>query len=141
MLMSGLRLCVIALSIVAWTTAASASPRTDYMLKCMGCHGPEGAEVVGKVPPLKDSVARFLNVEGGRAYLVKVPGTRQTPLSDERVAKMLNWLLPHFDAQHMPKDFTPYTGDEVKALRAEPLADVMATRAQLIKALEEKASY
>ena len=82
-----------------------------------------------------------VNVEGGRAYLVKVPGTRQTPLSDERVAKMLNWLLPHFDAAHMPKDFTPYTGDEVKALRAEPLADVMATRAQLIKALEEKASH
>jgi len=141
MSMASVRVCVVALSVVALATAASASPRTDYMLKCMGCHGPEGAEVVGKVPPLKDSVARFLNVEGGRAYLVKVPGTRQTPLSDERVAKMLNWLLPHFDAAHMPKDFTPYTGDEVKALRAEPLADVMATRAQLIETLEEKASH
>ncbi|MFZ3034510.1 MAG: cytochrome c [Parvibaculum sp.] len=141
MFKSGLRICALVFGFIVLTTAASASPRTDYMLKCMGCHGPDGAEVVGKVPALKDSVARFLNVEGGRAYLVKVPGTRQTPLDDQRVADLLNWLLPHFDAAHMPKDFAPYTGEEVKALRAHQLPDVVATRAQLIEALEEKAPY
>ena len=138
MFKSVVRACVFTLGFAAWATAASASPRTDYMLKCMGCHGPEGAEVAGKVPALKDSVARFLNVEGGRAYLVKVPGTRQTPLDDQAVADLLNWLLPHFDAAHMPKDFAPYTGEEVHALRAHQLPDVVETRAQLIKALEDK---
>ena len=136
MLVSGLRVFILTFGLLALATTAGASPRNDYMLKCMGCHGPDGAEVVGKVPALKDSVARFLNVEGGRAYLVKVPGTRQTPLDEGRVADLLNWLLPHFDAAHMPKDFVPYEAKEVKELRAQPLPDVVATRAQLIKALE-----
>lgn len=123
-------------ALLCGAASASASPRTDYMLKCMGCHGPDAAEVVGKVPAFKDSVARFLGVEGGRAYLVQVPGSRQSPLSDTAVADLLNWLLPHFDAAHMPADFQPFTGEEVSALRAHRIPDVAAERARLMDEIE-----
>ena len=114
---------------------ASASPHTDYMLKCMGCHGPQGTEVPNKVPPLKGHIARFLSAEGGRAYLVQVPGTRQTSLSDGAVAELLNWLIVNFDAEHMPPHFTPYTEAEVARLRDHSLQDVAAERLRLLKAM------
>lgn len=120
-------------ALLGCAASANASPRTDYMLKCMGCHGPDGAEVVGKVPAFKDNVARFLSVEGGRAYLVQVPGSRQSPLPDKAVADLLNWLLPHFDAAHMPANFQPFTGDEVADLRVHRIADVVAERARLME--------
>lgn len=117
--------------------AAQADPQTDYMLKCMGCHGPDGAEVAGKVPALKDNVARFFNTDGGRAYIVQVPGARQSTLSDQDLAVLLNWLGPRFDARHMPADFVPYTEAEVRTLRQTRLSDVEATRAGLMAALAE----
>ena len=119
-------------------SAAQADPQTDYMLKCMGCHGPDGKEVVGKVPALKDNVARFLSVDGGRAYLVQVPGARQSPLSDKALAELLNWVGPHFDAAHMPTDFTPYTADEVHGFRQTRLKDVSAVRARLMAVLAKE---
>lgn len=123
-------LCVMLICFA--TGRAYADPQTDYMLKCMGCHGPEGAEVTGKVPALKDNVARFLSVEGGRAYLVQVPGARQSPLSDKALAQLLNWIGPRFDATHMPRDFKPYSEAEVSALRHTRLQDVSAVRANLM---------
>lgn len=122
------------------TAVQAAPPQTDYMLKCMGCHGPDGEAVTGKVPPLKDNVAKFLNVEGGRAFLVQVPGTRQSPLKDKAVADLLNWLVVHFDEAHVPADFTPYTEAEVKALRRHRIGNVVTTRAALMQAVEARAA-
>lgn len=116
---------------------ALADPQTDYMLKCMGCHGPEGAEVTGKVPALKGHVARFLTVPGGRDFLVQVPGTRQSPLDDASVAALLNWLVRHFDAAHMPDEFMAYTGEEVARLRRHRLAHVKEERARLVDLMEQ----
>ncbi len=130
------RLCLFSLIGFVASTGALATPHNDYMLKCMGCHGPDGAAVVGKVPPLKDHVARFLGVEGGRAFLVQVPGARQTPLNDKAVADLLNWLVVHFDSAHVPTDFVPYTEDEVKTLRAHRIGNVVTTRAELMRAIE-----
>ena len=120
--------------------AQAAPPQTDYMLKCMGCHGPDGEAVTGKVPPLKNNVAKFLNVEGGRAFLVQVPGTRQSPLKDKAVADLLNWLVVHFDKDNVPADFAPYTEAEVKGLRRQRISNVVTTRAALMQAVEAQAA-
>lgn len=42
---------LVALCASALWTAAAASPVQDYMLYCMGCHGPEARGVPGKIPP------------------------------------------------------------------------------------------
>jgi len=110
-----------------------AQARIDYMLKCQGCHRPDGTGDMASTPPLKDMVARFLQVKGGREFVGRVPGVAMTDLGDRRLAQLLNWTLHRFDARHVPAGFQPYTEAEIGALRRDPLRlDRAPTRARLI---------
>jgi len=62
-------------------------------------------------------VARFLSVPGGREYLIRVPGVAASPLPDDTLAVLVNWMLEKFDRENIPVDFTPYTREEVSSLR------------------------
>jgi mono/diheme cytochrome c family protein len=120
--------------------ASADSPRIDYILHCQGCHRPDGAGIPGTVPALKNHVGKFLRVPSGRAYLVQVPGTAQSSLTDAEVAGVLNWMLETFSAEQLPADFEPYTEEEVARLRV-PLLEVREVRRQLVEqiaALREK---
>ena len=62
------------------------SSQINYALHCQGCHLPDGSGTPDKVPALKGEVGRFLHVAGGREFLVRVPGTSQSALTDAEVA-------------------------------------------------------
>lgn len=113
----------------------AADPRIDYTLHCRGCHGPDGGGVAGAAPSFRGHLAKFLRVPGGRAYLVQVPGTAQSELDDEHVAVLLNWLLEEFSPNQIPPDFVPYNGREVTGLRRTRMTDVVAVRAELMRAI------
>ena len=118
-------------------SAANAwSPATNYRLLCEGCHLADGTASPGKVPALANSVARFLRVPEGRAFLVRVPGVANAALGDADLAALLDWTLRRFDAANLPADFAPYTADEVRRWRAEPLVDVAPERARLFEAVD-----
>lgn len=105
----------------------------DYMLKCQGCHRPDGSGDDTSNPPMHGIVARFLTVPGGRAFLGRVPGVATTNLDNTRLANLLNWTLYRFDAGHVPRDFQPYTAAEVGQLRQTPLRlERLETRARLV---------
>jgi hypothetical protein len=105
----------------------------DYMLKCQGCHRPDGTGDDQSNPPMRGVVARFLTVPGGREFLGRVPGVATTNLDNERLANLLNWTLYRFDPQHVPADFKPYTPEELGRLRQNPLRlDRVETRARLV---------
>ena len=108
--------------------------RINYMLNCQGCHLPDGSGKPGAVPDLKD-FGRFLAVPGGREYLVRVPGSAQSPLSDADLAALLNWMLRRFGPAEVAASLEPYTAEEISAVRRPPLADVAATRARLLARL------
>ncbi len=110
----------------------TASPRIHYMLHCQGCHLADGAGTPQKVPALKNEVGRFLSVEGGREFLIRVPGTAQSLLTDAEVAEVLNWILRNFSREQLPSDFTPYTSAEVSRYRRPPLANAGEVRIQLM---------
>ncbi len=111
--------------------------RIDYMLKCQGCHRPDGNGDLASTPPLAGEVAKFLTVPGGREFLGRVPGVASVDLSDQRLAEVLNWTLYRFDAGHVPADFKPYTAAEIAGLRKAPLRiDRANTRARLIARME-----
>lgn len=115
-----------------------AQARIDYMLKCQGCHRPDGTGDMASTPPLKGMVARFLQVEGGREFVGRVPGVAMTDLGDRRLAQLLNWTLHRFDARHVPAGFQPYTEAEIGALRRDPLRlDRAPTRARLIARMRD----
>jgi hypothetical protein len=120
-----------------WCLSAQAegmsSPRINYILHCQGCHLVDGAGTVDKVPALKNEVGRFLHVPGGREFLIQVPGTSQSALTDAEVAAVLNWILENFSSGQLPADFIPYTTLEISRYRQPPLANVSAVRAKLME--------
>jgi hypothetical protein len=122
----------VVLACAALASPAAADPRIDYMLHCRGCHGPDGAGLNGAAPPFRGQLGRFLAVDGGREYLVRVPGTAQSELGDAKIAALLNWIVPALGGVP-PSGFVPYTASEVSRYRMSPLNDVAATRRALLE--------
>ena len=107
--------------------------RTDYQLKCQGCHRPDGSGDDHSNPPMHGIVAQFLTVPGGREFIGRVPGVATVDLPDDRLANLVNWTLFQFDREHVPTGFRPYTADEIGRLRQNPLRlERAATRARLV---------
>jgi mono/diheme cytochrome c family protein len=131
------RLLPLALA-AAFSGAAAADPHVDYMLQCQGCHLPDGGGTPGAVPPLEGVVGSFLAVPGGREFLVRVPGSSQSSLSDARLAAVLNWILESFDPEALGDDFVPFTAEEVARVRRPPLLDVQSVRRGLVSQIEAR---
>ena len=114
-------LLLIILAFGQHVLAANAPPvrsaQTMWMLNCQGCHRADGGGTDRAVLAMPGVVARFLWVPGGREYLIRVPGVATSPLPDDSLAVLVNWMLEKFDQENIPEDFTPYTPDEVSSLR------------------------
>jgi hypothetical protein len=110
---------------------AQANPRTDYLLHCMGCHQAEGAGTAMGVPALRDRVGYYLELPGGRDYLLHVPGARNAPLQDDALASVMNWVIEQFGGSSLPAHWERFTAREVALARAGEPVDIDAWRAQL----------
>lgn len=111
--------------------------REDYSRNCQGCHLADGRGIPGLVPNMANFVGYFTHLPEGRAFLIRVPGVAQAPLDDARLAAVLNWMLQAMSREQLPKDFHPYTADEVRAHRAGVLTAVTRERAMLIGRLKD----
>jgi mono/diheme cytochrome c family protein len=134
-----------AVIVAAVTTAAGASahgselsPAANYMIHCMGCHLADGAGSPPDVPDVRGEMGRMLSVEGGREYLVQVPGAAQAPISDAELAAIVNYMLETFSAETLPDDYRPLTVDEVAEWREHWLPDVARVRQELLDALARR---
>jgi len=111
------------------TPRVAAQARLNYMLHCMGCHLPDGSGAPDKgIPDMRDMLGHFLAVPGGRAFIVQVPGVMHSALSDQDIALLMNWLLPHFSSKTLPPGTVPYTGAEIVELRRNRPVDIPAAR-------------
>ena len=110
--------------------------KQDHVLNCQGRHLSDGSGVSGRVPKMKDFLGNFLKVEGGREYLIRVPGSAYSRLDDTRQANVMNWMLNEFSPNHFPIEFLPYTRLEIARYRNNPLAEVGSSRDKLIKNME-----
>ena len=115
------------------TAAADDEARTNYLLHCRGCHMPNGTGVPPYVPTLINELGRIVATPKGREYVVRVPGVSQANLSDADLAVVLNWVLTEFNAETLPRDFTPYSASEVAAARAKVLPDPLGYRQALVR--------
>lgn len=93
----------------------------NWALNCQGCHRPDGTGSAGTTPSVAGTVAKFLSVAQGREYLMRVPGVATSPLSDQDLSEVLNWMLWRFDREDVPADFVPFTAAEVGNFRKRPL--------------------
>lgn len=128
------RAAAVALAAALCAAGAGAGSEHDYMLQCQGCHRADGSGFGASVPDLRGRIGLFLEVPGGRAFLVQVPGSAQAPLGDTELAAVLNWMVARFGPRRVAEAFEPYTGDEVARLR-RPLVDVAGVRARLVEAI------
>lgn len=116
--------------------AEGGKARYQYILNCAGCHQADGSGAKsGGVPTMRGQLGHFVSIPEGRAFLVKVPGTSNSPLKDGDIARMLNWMLQAFSAETLPPGLEPYTEAEVTRLRNAPLADVSAARREIVAKL------
>jgi len=121
------------LTLPAQSAHASERDRANYIQHCAGCHQMDGSGAAsGRVPDMRGVVGHFLRTPEGRAFLVKVPGSRQSQLKDDDLAALLNWLVRTLSPHTAPADFTPYSAAEVRAYRAAPLDDVSRARARIL---------
>ena len=129
-------LSLLSLPAVLLSTSAqaidTARAQQNYMLNCQGCHKADGTGLPGSVPSMRNFVGSFLTVPGGRDFLVQVPGSANSPLSDAALAELLNWILTTMSAQQLDEDFLFYTEEEVSQSRAQVLVDVADIRAGLV---------
>lgn len=104
----------------------------NYLLFCGGCHGDAGRGVPHKVPVLNGELGRFLRVEGGREFLLRVPGVANSQLSDAALTDVLNLCIEKFAAGGRGTSFIPYTVPEMTAARRQPLLSVAKARRELL---------
>jgi mono/diheme cytochrome c family protein len=114
-----------------------ARARSLFTLHCAGCHQINGSGLPqAGVPSLQNTLAWFLGLPEGRAYLVQVPGARNATVTDAELAALTNWELQTFSKSILPTNFTPYTEAEVQVARRNPPADITAARGLILNALE-----
>lgn len=146
MLRRALALLTLLLSVPSWagslgqqatpranaeSVAITTSVRSLYVVHCAGCHGMDGAgSALGNVPDMR-RLGHFLRLDGGREFVVSVPGVMGSGLTDQQVADVTNWVLGGMARASLPEGHKPYSAAEVKQARAVPLLDVAAARARL----------
>ena len=84
---------------------------------------------------MRGTLGHFLKVKDGREFLIQVPGTSQSPLSNAETAELANWLLKTFSPQEVPANTVPYSTQEVAGLRGSPLADAPGRRSEIVQRL------
>jgi len=114
-------------------------PKTNYMVECQGCHLADGSGGLANIPALKNHVATFLAVPGGREYIVQVPGVALSSLSDRDITDVLNWMLNEFGPTVIAGQYPPYTVEEVAHLRQQPLTEITRKRAELVTLMKQPA--
>jgi hypothetical protein len=108
------------------------APHVNYMLHCMGCHTPDGRGEPGRVPSVRDTLVPLASKPAGRRFLIQVPGSAQSRLSDAELAEVLNWMVENLSAVPPSRPVPRFTAAEVAAHRHTPLVAVKEARRQLI---------
>ena len=114
---------------------AGLSPQTLYLLRCSGCHRPDGQGAVSAgVPPFAGFMGPLTRDPMGRTYVTHVPGIAGSGLSDAQVAGVLNYVLDHLSAEDAERR-RRFTEAEVRSLRAQSVPDVVAYRRGVVARL------
>lgn len=117
------------------------TPHMNYLHYCAGCHLADGTgKPSNGIPNMRGVLGEFLRVDGGREFIIKVPGVSHTPLADSDIAALMNWLLDGIAAPSKPPNTRPYTAEEVTRLRSQRMVDIPGTRKDIVERLE-RAGY
>jgi mono/diheme cytochrome c family protein len=100
----------------------------DYILNCSGCHQIDGTG--SRTVPSLRAMPDLMGKPGAREYWAQVPGAAQAPLSDERLAALMSWLVERFTGK---RPNPAYSSEEVGRLRSNPLRDPIGRRNEILQ--------
>lgn len=107
---------------------------SNYLLRCAGCHGLDGAGVItGGIPPFPGFIDAFFKDEESRLYLMHVPGVISASLTDQEIAEVMNYVLDRWS--NPDHGATYFTAAEVTHLREQPVPDVVLLRRSITERL------
>lgn len=113
------------------------SPQANYVLRCLGCHRPDGAgSPAGGIPDFNNYVASFAETERGREYLMHVPGVVGASLSDNEIAEVMNYIMQRWGGTSLRANFQPFSAEEVARLRQTNVGDVVKYRRIVVAELQ-----
>jgi hypothetical protein len=121
-------------------THLSAS-QSIYLQRCGGCHGIQGISNPTVVPTLRGQVGQFLCTQEGREYLLRLPSIATSPLSDQQVADLMNFVVFSLGGAQADAVRAPLFGSgEVHELRRKPLNEVALVkyRSSVVEALIQR---
>ena len=124
-----------------WTSPVAAEqervnpPAFSYLLHCSGCHIEDGSGDPPEVPDLRKNLDELLRSETGRAYMLRVPGVTDTPITPQEMANLMNWLITEFHPEL--EDFRRVSAEEVIRGRATRLANPLKVRQTLLGAAKD----
>jgi mono/diheme cytochrome c family protein len=125
----------LSLALGLFAAAQAYEPSMNYKLQCMGCHTPDGAGVPGRVPSIRTTLLPLARMPEGRRFLVQVPGSAQSTLSNAQLAELLNWMIQNLSTASGKTDYKRFTESEVAGYRPHALVEVRATRERLLAGL------
>lgn len=108
------------------------TPQLNYLRYCQGCHGDAGqGSARNSVPELKEAITKFLVHPEGRDYLVQVADVSQSPIVDQELADLLNWMIRRFGTKEIQEKFAPYKASEISEPRLNRPANTRELRKKL----------
>nr|WP_319249353.1 hypothetical protein [uncultured Celeribacter sp.] len=118
-----------AMPAMAVDTSSGRTAQTNYILKCVGCHGVDGHgfSEVG-IPDFVNLIGTFAGDEAGRAYLANVPNVVGSGLNEDDVAAVLNFIIARWAGSSLPENYRPFDGAEVAQLHALNVGNIVDYR-------------
>ena len=108
------------------------TPQLNYLRYCQGCHGDVGqGSARNSVPELEKAITKFLVYPEGRDYLVQVADVSQSPIVDQELADLLNWMIRRFGTKEIQEKFVPYKASDISEPRLNRPANTRELRKKL----------
>lgn len=126
-------LCAVSSQVVA----AERSADKNYILRCVGCHGQDGAGAPKQgIPAFPGLLDPLYSDDKGRTYLIHVPGVTASSLTTNEIADVLNYVARRWAKQ--PEQLKPFTAQEVTERQKVTVKDIVALRRDLTQYFREQ---
>lgn len=141
----GCRLSIVVTMIWFSSLAKAAEPYTynsqagkiHYMLQCQGCHKANGTGIENSIPDMGEHGIEMLSSERGRKFFVVVPGSSQSPLSDQHLADVLNYITTEIlSSESSGRVVRLFDTSEISKYRSIKMKDVAKERELIVRAIE-----
>lgn len=136
---------ILATTIVALSGAPTTSaytpehmtPRGTYLVRCGGCHGPDGLSRTSLIPDLKDKAGYFLCDAEGRDYVSRLPNIVFSRITDAEMAALMNYVSFDLGGGSAPPRARAFTPRELARTRRNALTipDLEAYRGRIVDGL------